>query len=113
MPIQRKGLKYLKDIKTHAGSGNQTFYPHKAFMRISCLEMEKARRSKEKESALKRVAIIDNRLKEIKAEQDTLLNLTKSADKDIGMGAKADAKSDDFMDKKETNKKKKWLVLRY
>ena len=42
-PVKRKSV---NDIKTHAGTVDQTFLPHKAFMRISCLEMEKAHRIK-------------------------------------------------------------------
>lgn len=43
-----------------------------AYMRISCLEMEKARKNKEKESALRRVAIIDERIREIDEERGNI-----------------------------------------
>jgi hypothetical protein len=44
-----------------------------AYMKISCLEMEKARRDREKFSAETRIRNIDSRLKEIEAEKAALL----------------------------------------
>jgi hypothetical protein len=44
-----------------------------AYMRITCLEMEKARRSKERASATRLVNKIDMRFKEIEVEKDRLL----------------------------------------
>ncbi|HHT9137680.1 MAG TPA: hypothetical protein ACFYEK_10625 [Candidatus Wunengus sp. YC60] len=71
MPMKRKGM---NDIKTHAGTVDRTFLPHKAFMRISCLEMEKAHRIREMENSRQRIKAIKNRLKEIEAETKTLLS---------------------------------------
>jgi len=47
--------------------------PYRAYMKISCLEMEKARRGSERESAMHRVRIIDERFREIEAEKAALL----------------------------------------
>jgi len=112
MPIQRKGLRSMKDIKTHAGSVGQTFYPHKAFMRISCLEMERARRIKERESAQLRIKAINDRLKEIDMEKSTLLDRINIANT-MQANAKAHTESDDAPDKKTTSRNIRGLVLKY
>ncbi len=80
MHIQKKILKGVQDIRTYAGRGGQAFHPYKAYMRISCLEMEKARRGKERESAMHRVNNIDARFKEIEAEKATILEFLGKAD---------------------------------
>lgn len=93
MPMKRKGM---NEIKTHAGTVGQTFLPHKAFMRISCLEMEKAHRVREMENSHRRIEAIKKRLKEIETEADALMNRIKTT-ADIGGNAN----------------KNKGLVLRY
>ncbi|MDO8142524.1 MAG: hypothetical protein Q6358_13570 [Candidatus Brocadiales bacterium] len=75
MPMKRRGM---NDIKTHAGTVDRTFLPHKAFMRISCLEMEKAHRIREMENSRQRIKAIKNRLKEIETETDALMNRIKT-----------------------------------
>ena len=97
-PMKRKGM---NDIKTHAGTVDQTFLPHKAFMRISCLEMEKAHRIKEMESSRRRIETVKKRLKEIETETDALMNRIK-----------ADTKESSIVSKKTTDNSK-GLVLRY
>lgn len=66
-------LRGLRDIRTHSGIANETLHPHMAYMRITCLEMEKARRGKERASATRLVQKIDMRFKEIEVEKDRLL----------------------------------------
>ncbi len=44
-------------------------------MQITCLEMEKARKGREKASALQRVETLDGRLRDIEAEKASLLKL--------------------------------------
>ncbi|MBI1874678.1 MAG: hypothetical protein HYS05_12465 [Acidobacteria bacterium] len=44
-----------------------------AYMQITCLEMEKARKGKEKESALQRLQTLDARLCQIEAEKAALV----------------------------------------
>ncbi|MGB6064509.1 MAG: hypothetical protein WBG50_06850 [Desulfomonilaceae bacterium] len=63
----------LRDIRTNSGRVERVGIPYMAYMNISCLEMEKARRQKEKISALTRVSVLENRLKEIEVEKDVLL----------------------------------------
>ena len=105
IPNSRKGI---GNIKTHAGTVDQTFLPHKAFMRISCLEMEKAHRIKEMESSRQRIETVKNRIKEIDAEKDILLNRIKSAD-----NAQVNVKVGNNVGTKAGDKNDKGLVLRY
>lgn len=74
MMIRTKGnLRGLKDIRTRSGRVDRVGIPYMAYMNVSCLEMEKARREKERLSALARVKDIDRRLQEIEAEKDLVL----------------------------------------
>ena len=76
--MAKTSLKYvrrLQDIKTIAGKVDKLSHPHTAYLRISCLEMERARKIKEKESAMRRVAMIDERLKEIDAEKSQIKDI--------------------------------------
>lgn len=66
-------LRSMQDVRTLSGRVDQTFKPYKAFLRISCLEMEKARMEKEKESLQQRLGSIETRLAEMDAEQNLLL----------------------------------------
>jgi hypothetical protein len=63
----------LRDIKTRSGKVDRVGIPYMAYMNISCLEMEKARRQKEKLSAETRINNINQRLTEIELEKDVLL----------------------------------------
>ena len=68
MAIPKRGLQNIRtlpDIPTHAGMVDQTFIPHKAYMKLASLEMEKARRGKERESATHRIDIRDARVQEV------------------------------------------------
>jgi len=76
MAIPKRGL---ADIRTHSGLVDQTKRPHKAYLKLSCLEMEKIRRGKEKASATHRVENIDERLKKIQVEEAALLQRLEDA----------------------------------
>lgn len=73
MTTPKNNLRGLQNIRTHSERVNSDGEPYRAFMRISCLEMEKARKGKERDSALHRVALIDQRFREIEAEKAELL----------------------------------------
>ena len=60
-----------KSVPSLAGRIGSIFY--QAYMQVTCLEMEKARRGSERKSALQRIANLDARLKEIEAEKASLL----------------------------------------
>lgn len=73
MAIPKKILKRLQDIRTLSGKVDQADVPHKAYMRLSCLEMEKYRRGKERDSAMHRIESIDSRFRDIEVEKVGIL----------------------------------------
>ncbi len=79
MATTKRITRGLQDIKTHMGNINQTFVPYKAFMRLSCLEMEKFRRGNERSSAMARVNNIDSRFADIDVEKKAILEALNSA----------------------------------
>jgi len=78
MAIPQRGMRDLKCQSARAGGPRE---PYRAFIAISALEMEKARRGRERESALQRIRMIDARFLEIEAEKASLL---KEAASDLG-----------------------------
>ncbi len=70
MAILRRSL---RDIRTLSGRVDRVSLPYRAYLKISCLEMEKARKAREKASARQNITNIDARLAEIEAEKDALL----------------------------------------
>ena len=70
MAIPQRGL---RELRTNAGKQDQTYRPYRAYMQITCLEMEKARRRSERKTSLQRINSLDARLKEIEAEKGILL----------------------------------------
>ena len=73
MAIPKRIVRGVENIRTQSGSVDPSYRPYKAYLRIACLEMERARRGKEKESAMHQVRIIDARSREIDTEKDQLL----------------------------------------
>jgi len=75
MPIRNSlsDVKGLTEIRTRTGQVVNSGVPYIAYLKISCLEMEKARREKEKRAAEARIANINARLAEIEAEKDAIL----------------------------------------
>ena len=70
MTVPRRGL---QDIRTISGRVGKAALPYMAYLRISHIELEKARRSRESESASQRMRAIAARLEEIEAEKAALL----------------------------------------
>jgi hypothetical protein len=70
MPAPLRGL---KNIRTLAGRVDAAALPYRGFMQITCLEMEKARRGAERNSAAQRMRDIDARLEDIEKEKRALL----------------------------------------
>lgn len=69
MATPRRGL---RDLRTLSGRVDDVSLPYRAYMKITCLEMEKARRGRERNSARRRITDIDARLEEIDAEKAVL-----------------------------------------
>ena len=65
--------KTLRDIRTLSGKVDRIAIPYMAYMQITCLEMEKVRKGREKVSALQRVETLNGRLRDIEAEKASLL----------------------------------------
>ncbi len=65
--------KTMRDIRTLSGKVDRIANPYMAYMQITCLEMEKARKGREKVSALQRVENLDGRLRDIETEKVSLL----------------------------------------
>ena len=70
MSVPSRGV---RDIATHTGRVDQLALPYRAYMRISCLEMERSRRDREKASTMRRMTALNGRIQEIEAEKDALL----------------------------------------
>ena len=70
MAIPARGLRCLRTL---SGRVDRVAVPYRAYMQVTCLEMEKARRGSERRSATQRIREIDKRLAEIEAEQVELL----------------------------------------
>lgn len=66
----------LQNIRTHStmGGNGAKDSRYMLFMRISCLEMERARRKQEHDAAMKRVHQIEARFEEIDEEVGHLMN---------------------------------------
>jgi hypothetical protein len=73
MAIPKRYVRDSSSIPTMSGRSSQGDEPHTIYMRITCLEMEKARRSKERKSAMARVNHIDERIQSIDIEKADLL----------------------------------------
>jgi hypothetical protein len=63
----------LQNIRTLTGKVGKSTLPYMAYLRISHIEMEKARKTRESESARRLIADIAARLDEIEAEKANLL----------------------------------------
>ena len=73
MAILDRKIRGLQSIRTLSGNENRAPHPHKAYMRIACLEMERSRREEERSSAMVRVGNIDARFNDIDAEKEAIL----------------------------------------
>jgi hypothetical protein len=81
MTIPSGTIKGLQDIRSHSGRAREGAIPYRAYMRLSCLEMEKFRRTRERESAMVRVRNIDARFREIDSEEAMILGAITKQDK--------------------------------
>ena len=71
--MTKRIMKGLQNIRTISGRGDDISIPHKVYMKLSVLEMEKCRRGKEKQNALEKVRNIDQRFQDIEAEKQKLI----------------------------------------
>jgi hypothetical protein len=74
MSIRRsQNIRSVRDIRTYSGRVDAGGVPYLAYLKIGCLEMEKARREKERDGALARVQNINSRINDIEAEKSIIL----------------------------------------
>ncbi len=77
---QRRPSRGLSDLRTLAGRSDTQIPAHKAYLRISFLELERARRMQEIRTARSRFDTIEGRFREIDTEISGILaNLNGSA----------------------------------
>jgi hypothetical protein len=73
MAISTRPPKTLSDIKTHSGRVSTNHEVYRDYFQVGALELERWRRTKEREAALARIAGIDSRIAEIDQEKEALL----------------------------------------
>ena len=83
MAIPRRGI---QDIRTLTGKVRKITIPHEAYLRISHIEMEKARKTMESEKARQLMADIAARLAEIEAEKASLLQSLATGGSKVSLG---------------------------
>ncbi len=73
MTTQRRPLRGLNDLRTLTGRSDTPIPAHKAYLRISFLELERARRMQEIRTARSRFDTIEARFREIDTEIGDIL----------------------------------------
>lgn len=69
----------LANVRTHTTRRTSpALAKHEMYMKLTSLEIERSRRSSERKAALDRVAMVDQRLQEIEAEQDEIRRLLET-----------------------------------
>lgn len=68
MSLQRRPSRGLSDLRTLTGRSDTPISAHKAYLRISFLELERARRMQEARTCRDRCDVIRDRFREIDAE---------------------------------------------
>jgi hypothetical protein len=80
MSVHRRPSRGLGDLRTLTGRSDMQIPAHKAYLRISFLELEKARHAQEMRTAHLRLDVIGARCREIDAETAAILaNLDNTA----------------------------------
>ncbi len=70
---KREILRGMRGVRTLSGINQVNNVPHRVYMKISALEMEKLRYQQEKAKAIQRIQAIDKRVQEIDVEVTELL----------------------------------------
>lgn len=73
MPPPSRTLRGLRDIRTRSGAPDQTIVPHRAYMAITALEMERTRRQTERQGLVSRLKNVTVRMRNIDREKAVLL----------------------------------------
>ncbi|MEI7996311.1 MAG: hypothetical protein WCH01_15550 [Methylococcaceae bacterium] len=73
MAIITRPQRTVSDIKTHSGKSSRDHEVYRDYFQVGALELERWRRTKEREVAASRIAGIDSRLIAIDKEKEALL----------------------------------------
>lgn len=71
--IPARTLRSRNVLRTLQSIGKPLLAPHAAYMKVTCLELEKLRLNKAREHALRRIGDIDSRLRELHEQKAALL----------------------------------------
>ncbi len=74
MPVASRQRKSLNNIRTNSDRVDMSASSYKAYLRVGALEMEKARRMKEKQQLEERLHAINVRCRELDAEKKRILS---------------------------------------
>jgi hypothetical protein len=91
--MAKKIIRGLQDVRTLSGRVDKAAIVYKGYMKLSCLEMEKFRRNKERESAMQRVNNIDARFSDIEREKKALQQALGCVDAGDAAPARRDGRS--------------------
>ncbi|WJV54101.1 hypothetical protein PCO82_20950 [Pectobacteriaceae bacterium CE90] len=105
MAISTRPLRTLSDIKTHSGRVSGEHQTYRDYFQIGALELERWRRTREREAASSRIASIDERIADIDKEKAALL-----AD---ATTASSVAENNDKSEAAEKKKKPSGLRIKY
>jgi len=92
--MKSKPIRGLQEIRTMSERISQTDNPQRKYLTLAMLELEKARRNKERQSASQRVANIDRRVEEIEEEQAGLLAAAEAELTESGSNATGDSEAE-------------------
>jgi len=73
MPVVKKIIRGLQNIRTRSGTPDQVIIPYQVYTRITYLEMEKFRRETERANLVVRLKNVEERLQSIESEKAVLL----------------------------------------
>ena len=73
MSRAQQRIRSMRDIKSGLGQVDSLTVAYKAYLRITCIEMERERKMLERDSAKRRIEAIDERMKEIDDEKNEIL----------------------------------------
>jgi hypothetical protein len=73
MTIITRPLRTISDIKTHSGRASSDHQIYRYYFQVGALELERWRRTVERNVAISRIASIDSRITDIDKEKDALL----------------------------------------
>lgn len=77
--IPARTLRSLNVLRTLQSVSKPLLAPHAAYMKVTCLELEKLRLNKAREHARRRIGDIDSRLRELNEQKTALLRSMEDA----------------------------------